>query len=81
MGMKISKASIAVFNEVVFGFVEGFAKDLESFAKHAKRSTIKPEESVQFSAQTHTHTHTHTLNTHTHTHTHTEIPFISSVLS
>jgi centromere protein S len=48
MNMRISKMSMAVFSEVLVGFAEGLAKDIELFARHAKRSTIKPEDVLLF---------------------------------
>ncbi|MXQ81859.1 hypothetical protein E5288_WYG004989 [Bos mutus] len=42
--MQFSKQTIAAISEVTFGQCENFAKDLEMFARHAKRSTINTED-------------------------------------
>ncbi|XP_052034134.1 centromere protein S [Apodemus sylvaticus] len=42
--MHFSKQTIAAISEVTFRQCENFAKDLEMFARHAKRSTISTED-------------------------------------
>ncbi|XP_077007481.1 centromere protein S isoform X2 [Tamandua tetradactyla] len=42
--MQFSKQTIAAISEVTFRQCELFAKDLEMFARHAKRSTINTED-------------------------------------
>ncbi|KAG5202326.1 hypothetical protein JEQ12_003716, partial [Ovis aries] len=42
--MQFSKQTIAAISEVTFGQCENFAKDLEMFARHAKRSTVNTED-------------------------------------
>ncbi|NXR06411.1 CENPS protein, partial [Semnornis frantzii] len=42
--MQFSKQSIAAVSEVTFRQCETFAKDLEMFARHAKRSTVTTED-------------------------------------
>ncbi|XP_049568807.1 centromere protein S isoform X4 [Orcinus orca] len=42
--MQFSKQTIAAISEVTFQQCENFAKDLEMFARHAKRSTINTED-------------------------------------
>ncbi|XP_005665037.1 centromere protein S isoform X2 [Sus scrofa] len=42
--MPFSKQTIAAISEVTFRQCENFAKDLEMFARHAKRSTINTED-------------------------------------
>uniref|UniRef100_G3T417 Centromere protein S n=1 Tax=Loxodonta africana TaxID=9785 RepID=G3T417_LOXAF len=42
--MQFSKQTIAAISEVTFRQCENFAKDLEMFARHAKRSTINTED-------------------------------------
>ncbi|XP_007940807.1 centromere protein S [Orycteropus afer afer] len=42
--MQFSKPTIAAISEVTFRQCENFAKDLEMFARHAKRSTINTED-------------------------------------
>ncbi|XP_051028144.1 centromere protein S [Acomys russatus] len=42
--MEFSKQTIAAIAEVTFRQCENFAKDLEMFARHAKRSTITTED-------------------------------------
>ncbi|NP_001191862.1 centromere protein S [Oryctolagus cuniculus] len=43
-GMPFSKQSVAAVSEVTFRQCENFAKDLEMFARHARRSTINTED-------------------------------------
>ncbi|XP_043852121.1 centromere protein S [Dromiciops gliroides] len=43
-GVKFTKPAIAAISEVTFRQCEHFAKDLEMFARHAKRSTINMED-------------------------------------
>ncbi|XP_027964115.1 uncharacterized protein LOC114213239 [Eumetopias jubatus] len=43
-GMPFSKQTIAAVSELTFRQCETFAKDLEMFARHAKRSTINTED-------------------------------------
>ncbi|XP_074074589.1 centromere protein S [Macrotis lagotis] len=43
-GVRFSKPTIAAISEVTFQQCEHFAKDLEMFARHAKRSTINMED-------------------------------------
>ncbi|XP_044524606.1 centromere protein S-like [Gracilinanus agilis] len=43
-GLKFSKPTIAAISEVTFRQCEHFAKDLEMFARHAKRSTINTDD-------------------------------------
>ncbi|NXP45326.1 CENPS protein, partial [Heliornis fulica] len=43
-GVQLSKQAIAAISEVSFRQCETFAKDLEMFARHAKRSTINTED-------------------------------------
>nr|XP_012804433.2 centromere protein S-like [Jaculus jaculus] len=42
--VQFSKQTIAAISEVTFQQCEHFAKDLEMFARHAKRSTISTED-------------------------------------
>ncbi|KAB0376385.1 hypothetical protein FD755_010829, partial [Muntiacus reevesi] len=42
--MQFSKQTVAAISEVTFRQCENFAKDLEMFARHAKRSTINTED-------------------------------------
>ncbi|KFQ67287.1 Centromere protein S, partial [Phaethon lepturus] len=42
--MQFSKQSIAAISEITFRQCENFAKDLEMFARHAKRSTVTTED-------------------------------------
>ncbi|NXL41385.1 CENPS protein, partial [Podilymbus podiceps] len=42
--MQFSKQSIAAISEITFRQCESFAKDLEMFARHAKRSTVTTED-------------------------------------
>ncbi|XP_055471338.1 centromere protein S [Psammomys obesus] len=42
--MQFSKQTIAAISEVTFRQCETFAKDLEMFARHAKRSTISTDD-------------------------------------
>ncbi|MBZ3873809.1 Centromere protein S [Sciurus carolinensis] len=42
--MQFSKQTIAAISELTFRQCENFAKDLEMFARHAKRSTINTED-------------------------------------
>ncbi|KAM9109515.1 centromere protein S [Balaenoptera acutorostrata] len=42
--MQFSKQTIAAISEVTFQQCENFARDLEMFARHAKRSTINTED-------------------------------------
>ncbi|XP_052509371.1 centromere protein S [Budorcas taxicolor] len=42
--VQFSKQTIAAISEVTFGQCENFAKDLEMFARHAKRSTVNTED-------------------------------------
>uniref|UniRef100_A0A8C5SQN7 Centromere protein S n=1 Tax=Laticauda laticaudata TaxID=8630 RepID=A0A8C5SQN7_LATLA len=42
--IQLSKQSIAAISEITFRQCEIFAKDLEMFAKHGKRSTISVED-------------------------------------
>ncbi|ELK10538.1 Centromere protein S [Pteropus alecto] len=42
--VQFSKQTIAAISEVTFRQCENFAKDLEMFARHAKRSTINTED-------------------------------------
>ncbi|XP_012646872.1 centromere protein S [Microcebus murinus] len=42
--MQFSKQTIAAISEMTFRQCENFAKDLEMFARHAKRSTINTED-------------------------------------
>nr|XP_004657714.1 centromere protein S [Jaculus jaculus] len=42
--VQFSKQTIAAISEVTFRQCEHFAKDLEMFARHAKRSTISTED-------------------------------------
>ncbi|XP_056651776.1 centromere protein S [Monodelphis domestica] len=43
-GVKFSKPTIAAISEVTFRQCEHFARDLEMFARHAKRSTITTDD-------------------------------------
>ncbi|NXC45196.1 CENPS protein, partial [Penelope pileata] len=43
-GVQFSKQSIAAIAEITFRQCENFARDLEMFARHAKRSTINSED-------------------------------------
>ncbi|XP_030078319.1 centromere protein S [Microcaecilia unicolor] len=43
-GIEFSKQTIAAVSEITFSQCEIFAKDLEMFARHAKRSTINTED-------------------------------------
>ncbi|KAM5321922.1 centromere protein S-like [Glossophaga mutica] len=42
--VQLSKQTVAAIAEVTFRQCENFAKDLEMFARHAKRSTINTED-------------------------------------
>ncbi|KAM6046190.1 centromere protein S [Theristicus caerulescens] len=42
--MQFSKQTIAAISEITFRQCENFAKDLEMFARHAKRSTVTTED-------------------------------------
>ncbi|KAM7098539.1 centromere protein S-like [Molossus nigricans] len=42
--VQLSKQTIAAISEVTFRQCDNFAKDLEMFARHAKRSTINTED-------------------------------------
>ncbi|XP_017599450.1 PREDICTED: centromere protein S, partial [Corvus brachyrhynchos] len=42
--VQFSKQSIAAIAEITFGQCEIFAKDLEMFARHAKRTTVNTED-------------------------------------
>ncbi|KAK4809772.1 hypothetical protein QYF61_014123 [Mycteria americana] len=42
--MQFSKQTIAAISEITFRQCENFAKDLEMFARHAKRSTVSTED-------------------------------------
>uniref|UniRef100_G1NSQ4 Centromere protein S n=1 Tax=Myotis lucifugus TaxID=59463 RepID=G1NSQ4_MYOLU len=42
--VQLSRQTIAAISEVTFRQCESFAKDLEMFARHAKRSTINTED-------------------------------------
>ncbi|KAM4871983.1 centromere protein S isoform 1-T2 [Thomomys bottae] len=42
--MQFSKQTIAAISELTFRQCENFAKDLEMFARHAKRSTINTDD-------------------------------------
>ncbi|XP_020829817.1 centromere protein S [Phascolarctos cinereus] len=43
-GVRFTKPAIAAISEVTFQQCEHFAKDLEMFARHAKRSTVNMED-------------------------------------
>ncbi|XP_038602470.1 centromere protein S-like [Tachyglossus aculeatus] len=43
-GMHFSKQAVAAISEITFRQCEIFAKDLEMFARHAKRSTVNTED-------------------------------------
>ncbi|NXC03743.1 CENPS protein, partial [Orthonyx spaldingii] len=43
-GVQFSKQSIAAISEITFRQCEIFAKDLEMFARHAKRTTVNTED-------------------------------------
>ncbi|NXN89055.1 CENPS protein, partial [Bombycilla garrulus] len=43
-GVQFSKQSIAAISEIAFRQCEIFAKDLEMFARHAKRATVTTED-------------------------------------
>ncbi|KAM6296261.1 centromere protein S [Aegotheles albertisi] len=43
-GVQFSKQSIAALSEITFRQCETFARDLEMFARHAKRSTVTTED-------------------------------------
>ncbi|XP_068935517.1 centromere protein S [Petaurus breviceps papuanus] len=43
-GVRFTKPAIAAISEVTFRQCEHFAKDLEMFARHARRSTINMED-------------------------------------
>ncbi|XP_036901170.1 centromere protein S [Sturnira hondurensis] len=43
-GVQLSKQTVAAIAEVTFRQCESFARDLEMFARHAKRSTINTED-------------------------------------
>ncbi|XP_037021552.2 centromere protein S [Artibeus jamaicensis] len=43
-GVQLSKQTVAAIAEVTFRQCENFARDLEMFARHAKRSTINTED-------------------------------------
>ncbi|XP_012577607.1 PREDICTED: centromere protein S isoform X2 [Condylura cristata] len=42
--VQFSKQTVAAISEVTFRQCENFAKDLEMFARHARRSTINTED-------------------------------------
>ncbi|NXS97623.1 CENPS protein, partial [Jacana jacana] len=42
--MQFSKQTIAAISEITFRQCENFARDLEMFARHAKRSTVTTED-------------------------------------
>ncbi|NWI31596.1 CENPS protein, partial [Sula dactylatra] len=42
--IQFSKQTIAAISEITFRQCENFAKDLEMFARHAKRSTVTIED-------------------------------------
>nr|XP_056721465.1 centromere protein S [Euleptes europaea] len=42
--IQFSKQAIAAVSEITFRQCDTFAQDLERFAKHAKRITVKPED-------------------------------------
>ncbi|KAM9256373.1 centromere protein S-like [Cariama cristata] len=42
--MQFSKQTVAAISEITFRQCENFAKDLEMFARHAKRSTVTIED-------------------------------------
>ncbi|KAM6312856.1 centromere protein S [Podargus strigoides] len=42
--VRFSKQTIAAISEITFRQCENFAKDLEMFARHAKRSTVTTED-------------------------------------
>ncbi|XP_060114918.1 centromere protein S [Heteronotia binoei] len=42
--IQFSKQAIAAISEITFRQCDTFAQDLERFAKHAKRITVKPED-------------------------------------
>ncbi|XP_062449669.1 centromere protein S [Rhea pennata] len=42
--VRFSKQSVAAISEITFRQCENFAKDLEMFARHAKRSTVTVED-------------------------------------
>ncbi|NXL27653.1 CENPS protein, partial [Glaucidium brasilianum] len=42
--MQFSKQTIAAISEITFRQCENFAKDLEMFARHAKRTTVTTED-------------------------------------
>ncbi|NXU73840.1 CENPS protein, partial [Oreotrochilus melanogaster] len=42
--MEFSKQTIAALSEITFRQCENFAKDLEMFARHAKRSTVTTDD-------------------------------------
>ncbi|XP_054705343.1 centromere protein S isoform X2 [Grus americana] len=42
--MQFSKQAIAAISEITFRQCDNFAKDLEMFARHAKRSTVNTED-------------------------------------
>uniref|UniRef100_H9KVH5 Centromere protein S n=1 Tax=Gallus gallus TaxID=9031 RepID=H9KVH5_CHICK len=43
-GVLFSKQTVAAISEITFRQCENFARDLEMFARHAKRSTITSED-------------------------------------
>ncbi|NXU50557.1 CENPS protein, partial [Turnix velox] len=43
-GVQFSKQTIAAISEITFRQCENFARDLEMFARHAKRSTVTTED-------------------------------------
>nr|7DA0_B Chain B, Centromere protein S [Gallus gallus]7DA1_A Chain A, Centromere protein S [Gallus gallus]7DA1_B Chain B, Centromere protein S [Gallus gallus]7DA2_A Chain A, Centromere protein S [Gallus gallus]7DA2_C Chain C, Centromere protein S [Gallus gallus] len=43
-GVLFSKQTVAAISEITFRQAENFARDLEMFARHAKRSTITSED-------------------------------------
>ncbi|XP_048374668.1 centromere protein S [Sphaerodactylus townsendi] len=43
-GIQFSKQAVAAISEITFRQCDSFAQDLEMFAKHAKRITVKPED-------------------------------------
>jgi centromere protein S len=44
LDLTVSKKAIAALNEVLLDFAGVVAEDLEQFAKHAKRTTIRPDD-------------------------------------
>ncbi|XP_065594185.1 centromere protein S [Cyrtonyx montezumae] len=43
-GVQFSKQTVAAISEITFRQCENFARDLEMFARHAKRSTVTSED-------------------------------------